>query len=195
MKQHPYAESNILFYPGINLSTQEVDKLDSMAMKVEEARPEYIIHVLSNMFGLWVHSALAIMEEIVGLDAARKMATELGRRHSFKGWTNFLRSRGLPHGSAELMAEYQDIAHSYRGAIHTGALFAEFDERRCIVRRNRCVYYGSREVGLGLYDGALCEGFMNGYIEADPAIEKIDRVSGLCYGHDCCKQIWWYKKG
>jgi len=193
MRQHPYAKSRVLFYPGGNLTEQEKMKLDRAAMTVEEVRPEYIIHVLSNMFTTWMHSALEIMEEVAGRNAACKMAENLAARHTFRSWTSFLKSREVSHGSPELMAEWQDIAHTYRGPVHTGALFAEFDEEKCVVRREECIYYGGRDVGAGLYDGALCEGFMRGYMEADPAIEKIDRVRGFCYGHDSCKQIWWYK--
>jgi hypothetical protein len=91
------------------------------------------------------------------------------------------------------MALYQDLVHAIRGPKHAGALFAEYDDSRCVVRRSACVYFSESTPRNGKYTNAFEQGCFAGYKAADRNLLRVDVIRCLCRGDSSCEQHWVYK--
>jgi hypothetical protein len=92
------------------------------------------------------------------------------------------------------MAQYQDLVHSIRGPKHTSALFAEFTEARCIVRRTECIYFSDASPQNGKYTREFERGCFAGYQAADPNLLRVEVLRCRCIGDAECEQHWVYSE-
>src|ERR1700691_608154 len=79
---------------------------------------------------------------LAGREIALEIAREIGRSYGGQGYARFLKAHcHQRRGEPRMMALYQDLVHAIRGPKHASALFAEYDDTRCIVRRRQCIYF------------------------------------------------------
>ena len=91
------------------------------------------------------------------------------------------------------MALYQDLAHAIRGPKHAAALFAEYDDKKCVVKRRACIYFNIDAPQNGKYVNAFEQGVFAGYMAVDKNLLRVDVIRCLCRGDDTCEQHWVYE--
>ena len=193
MQRIQYAKDRpIIMMPAANLSAEEKAKIDNLSFRIEELTADHVVYSLSQMFVKTLNTLLAMFGEFAGDELAVRLARTFGERLGYAQWSNFLKGKGVKRGTPELMAEYQNMVHSIRGPAHASALWAEFDDRKCVVRRKKCGTYEGHPPGTGQYENDRLEGVFDGYIKADPGLEKIEHVLP-CPNCENCEMIFWYK--
>jgi hypothetical protein len=196
MNREPYADRNLLLYPGLNLSAEERKRMDDLDFTIEELTTDHLVYSMARQIETNFQTFYTVAEEIVGEEAAMKIAHEIGRRYGGGGYAKLLEARGCGNrGSAQMMAIYQDIAHSIRGPKHTAALYAEWDEERCIVKRDQCIYFDENRPENGKYTGAFERGCFEGYVAADENLERVDVRCCRWQGDARCEISWEFTPG
>lgn len=196
MKREPYAERNLLLYPGLNLSEAEKRRIENLEVSVDELTTDHLVYSMGRQIETNFQTFYTVAGEIVGEEAALKIAHEIGRRYGGEGYAKLLEARGCGNrGSARMMAIYQDIAHSIRGPKHTAALYAEYDDERCVVKRDRCIYFDESRPENGKYTGAFEQGCFEGYVAADENLERVEVRCCRWRGDDRCEISWEFKRG
>jgi hypothetical protein len=194
MAREPYSDDRLLFYPGRNLSPDEKRRMDTYEVKIDELTVDHIVYSMSRQVENNFQTFYTVAEEVVGEEQALKIAYEIGRRYGGLGYARLLTAYGKSNeGSPEMMALYQDLVHAIRGPKHAAALFAEYDDRRCVVRRNACIYFNESMPQNGKYTSAFEQGCFAGYKAADRNLLRIDVIRCLCRGDSSCEQQWVYK--
>ena len=194
MQNEPYASDHMLFYPGAGLSADERAKMDRYEIPIDEVTIDHLIYSMSRQIENNFQSFYTIAEEVVGEERALEIARRIGLRYGGGGYATFLRSQGVEdgQGSARLMALYQDLVHSLRGPKHAAALFAEYDETRCVVRRKECIYFSEAAPQNGKYAGAFEAGCFEGYKNADHNLLRVEVRQCRWQGAGGCEQHWVY---
>jgi hypothetical protein len=191
--REPYADDPLLFYPGAGLSAEERRRMDEYDLEIADVTVDHLVYSLSRQVENNFQVFYAVAEELIGVDRALELAQEIGRRYGGRGYAQFLAARGHgAKGSAQLMAQYQDLVHSIRGPKHTAALFAEHTGSRCIVRRKECIYYSDAFPENGKYTNAFEAGCFEGYRAADENLLRVEVYKCRCRGNDSCEQHWVY---
>lgn len=190
----PYTSNALLFYPGRNLSAEERGRMDRYEVKIDELTVDHIVYSMSRQIENNFQTFYTVAEDLIGEEAALKLAYEIGRRYGGLGYSKLLEAYGRGHdGSPEMMALYQDLVHAIRGPKHAEALFAEHDDTRCIVRRKACIYFSESRPENGKYTSAFEQGCFAGYKAADRNLLRVDVIRCLCRGADSCEQHWVYR--
>jgi len=194
MRQEDYARRNVLFYPGMNLSSRERERMDRYEVKTDELTTDHIVYSMAKQIENTFQNFFQVAESVVGDEKALEIAREIGRRHGGTGYSRLLEANKTPgHGSPRMMALYQDLVHAIRGPKHTSALFAEFDDERCVVRRDQCVFYDERRPENGKYTGAFEAGVFEGFKRADPGLDRVDVHACRWRGDARCEIHWIWK--
>jgi hypothetical protein len=191
MPQEPYANDPLLFYPGAGLSAEERRRIDEYDLEIGDVTVDHLVYSLSRQVENNFQTFYAVAEELLGEEAALKLAFEIGLRYGGRGYEQFLRARGSD-GGPRMMALYQDLVHSIRGPKHTSALYAEHTESRCIVRRQECIYYSDAYPQNGKYTNAFEAGCFEGYKAADANLLRVEVHRCRCRGDAGCEQHWVY---
>jgi hypothetical protein len=195
MRREPYASRNLLFYPGLSLSEDEKRRMDALEVPIEELTTDHLVYSMGRQIEANFQSFYTVAEEIVGEGAALEIAREIGRRYGGGGYAKLLAAYGTPgEGTARMMALYQDIAHAIRGPKHTSALYAEYDDDRCVVERDHCIYYDESRPENGKYTGAFEEGCFEGYVAADRNLDRVEVHRCRWRGDDGCRISWEYSR-
>ena len=195
MKADEYAHDPLLFYPGRNLSQEEKRRMDTYEIEIDELTIDHIIYSMSRQIELNFQTFYGLAEEIVGEENALKIAREIGRRYGGLGYEKFLKARGYSgEGTPQTMVQYQDLVHAIRGPKHSAALFAEFDQSRCVVKRTACIYFSEENPRNAKYVAEFERGCFDGYMAADKNLKRIEVVKCLCRGADACEQHWIYEE-
>lgn len=195
MEREPYARRNLLFYPGLNLSEEEKRRMDNLEVPIEELTVDHLVYSMGRQIETNFQSFYTVAEEIVGEEAALQIAQEIGRRYGGGGYAKLLEAYGTPGvGSARMMALYQDVAHAIRGPKHTSALYAKYDDERCIVERDHCIYFDERRPENGKYTGAFEAGCFEGYVAADANLDRVVVHRCRWRGDDGCRISWEYSQ-
>lgn len=190
----PYASNVLLFYPGRNLSAEERGRMDRYEVKIDELTVDHIVYSMSRQIENNFQTFYTVAEDLLGEEAALKLAYEIGRRYGGLGYAKLLEAYGRRNdGSPEMMALYQDLVHAIRGPKHAEALFAEHDAARCVVRRKACIYFSESRPENGKYTSAFEQGCFAGYRAADRNLLRVDVIRCLCRGADSCEQHWVYR--
>ena len=168
------------FYPG-RLSEERIKQLANREVEVDDITIDDIVHSLAKTRTVDLHLMTDVIRQKWGDQAAREFVHEWARRHARAGMESWLKRNKVSHGTPELMAEYQDLAHAVGGPAHA-TTFAEYDDEKCIVRRTQCVYYTFRPEGMESFCPLATEGFMQGYKEADPAFSHAEKPACLGFG-------------
>jgi hypothetical protein len=196
MQHEPYAGRNLLFYPGLNLSAAEKKRMDELELTIEELTVDHLVYGMGRQIETNFQTFYTVAEELAGEETALKIAHEIGRRYGGGGYAKLLAARGCGNvGSPRMMALYQDIAHAIRGPKHTAALYAEWDEERCIVRRDACIYFDETRPENGKYTGAFEAGCFEGYVAADVNLERVEVRCCRWQGDDRCEISWEFRPG
>jgi len=191
--REPYADDPLLFYPGARLSAEERRRMDEYDLEIADVTVDHLVYSLSRQVENNFQVFYAVAEDLIGVDKALELAQEIGRRYGGRGYAQFLAARGHgTKGSAQLMAQYQDLVHSIRGPKHTAALYAEHTGSRCIVRRKECIYYSDAFPENGKYTNAFEAGCFEGYRAADENLLRVEVHKCRCRGNDSCEQHWVY---
>ncbi len=194
-KPEPYANDPMLFYPGNRLSDEEKGRMDRYEIEIDEVTTDHLVYAMSKQIENNFQTFYSVAEEIVGEEKALEIAHEIGRRYGGKGYETLLQAKGLGrNGSARMMALYQDLVHSIRGPKHTAALFAEHDEKRCVVKRKECIYYSEAHPENGKYTEALELGCFEGYKAADENLLRVEVHRCRYRGDSGCEQHWVYEE-
>lgn len=192
--KEPYAIDPLLFYPGRNLSDKERQRMDTYEIAIDQLTADHIIYSMSRQLENNFMTFYTVAEELIGEDKALELANEIGRRYGGLGYANLLKAMGLGNeGSPRTMALYQDLVHAIRGPKHAAALFAEHDDKRCIVRRKACIYFSEKFPDKGKYTSAFEQGCFAGYKAADKNLKRVEVKQCLCRGADSCEQHWVYQ--
>jgi hypothetical protein len=193
-KQEPYANDPLLFYPGRRLSDEEKRRIDTYEIEIDEVTTDHLVYAMGKQIENNFQTFYSVAEEIVGEEKALEIAHEIGLRYGGKGYETLLKAKGLGRdGSARMMALYQDLVHSIRGPKHTSALYAEYDDQRCVVRRKECIYYSEQHPDNGKYTEALELGCFEGYKAADKNLLRVEVHKCRYRGDAGCEQHWVYE--
>jgi len=194
MNQDQYTTNKLLFYPGRNLSVEEKRRMDTYEIKIDELTIDHIIYSMSRQIELNFMTFYTVAQDVIGEEKALELAKEIGTRYGGLGYAKLLHSMGMGNeGSPRTMALYQDLVHSIRGPKHAAALFAEYDDKRCVVRRSACIYYSEEFRDNGKYTAAFEQGCFVGYKAADKNLLRVDVIKCLCTGAGSCEQHWVYR--
>lgn len=194
MTREPYADNQRLFYPGTRLSDEDKGRMDRYEIPIDRVTVDHLIYSMSRQVELNFQTFYTVAEEIVGEEAALRIAHEIGRRYGGKGYENLLKAYGRErHGEPRTMVLYQDLVHSIRGPKHSSALYAEHTETECIVRRTECIYYNEDNPENGKYTGAFETGCFEGYVAADENLLRVDTHRCRWRGDADCEQHWVFK--
>lgn len=194
MQQHEYAKDPAANdYPVAELSEEEKKKIDRLGFKFSELNQDHIVYGLSRAFGSLFHVIWSSMEKFAGEELARKITYNVGALYGSKNYGEFLRAKGLEHGSPAVMCEFQDKIHSVRGSVHISARFGEFDDEKCVITRKRCIYHEWYIPGTEKYHGEFYQGLYEGYRQADPKLRRVENPRCLWQGNDGCTHIFWYR--
>lgn len=194
-KQEPYAKDAILFYPGRRLSDEEKRRMDRYEIEIDEITIDHLVYAMSKQIEINFQTFYTVAESVVGEEKALAIANEIGRRYGGRGYATLLEAKGLgKKGSARLMALYQDLVHSIRGPKHAAALYAEYDDERCVVRRKECIYYNEQTPENGKYTEAFELGCFDGYKAADENLLRVEVHRCRYRGDGGCEQHWVYRE-
>lgn len=194
MTQEAYAHNHLLFYPGAGLTTDERDRMERYDISIDEITVDHLVYSMSRQIENNFQSFYTVAEELAGVDTALAIAKEIGRRYGGQGYALLLRARGRERrGEPRMMALYQDLVHSIRGPKHAAALFAEYDNERCIVRRRECIYFNEANPQNGKYTEAFEAGCFEGYVAADDNLLRVEVVRCRFQGTEGCEQHWVFK--
>lgn len=191
-RQEDYAGEPRLFYPGANLSDGEKARLDEYTLSIDDVTVDHLIYSMSRQIENNFQTFYTVAEDVVGEAKALEVAEEIGRRYGGGGYAKWLIAHGYPdgRGTPRTMALYQDLVHAIRGPKHTSALFAEYDEERCVVKRQNCIYYSEANPENGKYTEAFERGCFAGYKAADANIVDIKVIECRFQGAGGCEQHW-----
>jgi hypothetical protein len=190
-----YATNHLLFYPGAGLSGEEKGRMDRYEIPIEEITVDHLVYSMGAQIGANFQTFYTVAEGIVGERAALDIAREIGRRYGGAGYARFLKAQGREgSGEPRMMALYQDLVHSLRGPKHAAALFAEYDEERCVVRRTECIYFSEDRPENGKYTEAFESGCFEGYVNADENLERVEVVRCRFQGASGCEQHWVFRR-
>jgi len=194
MTREVYAEDHLLFYPGAGLSASERDRLDRYDISIHELGVDHLVYSMSRQIEANFQSFYSVAESVAGREVALAIAREIGRRYGGQGYAKLLRAQGREgRGEPRMMALYQDLVHSIRGPKHAAALFAEYDDTRCIVRRTECIYFSEEHPENGIYTEAFEAGCFEGYVAADENLERVEVVRCRFQGAPGCEQHWVFR--
>jgi hypothetical protein len=191
MEHEDYASDPLLFYPGAGLTEAERGRMDRYDIPISEVTVDHLVYSLSRQVENNFQSFYTVAEAVVGEEKALEIAREIGRRYGGTGYANLLKAQGTEGvGSPRMMALYQDLVHAIRGPKHAAALFAEYDDERCVVHRHACIYYNEGAPENGKYAGAFEAGCFEGYVAADANLERVDTIRCRWQGDQTCEQHW-----
>lgn len=194
MKRADYAEDHLIFYPGARLPEVEKDRMERYDIPIGEVSVDHLIYSMSKQIENNFQIFYTIAEEVVGPANALNIASEIGRRYGGEGYAKFLAAQGRPRrGEPRIMAMYQDLVHAIRGPKHAAALFAEYDDTRCVVKRSHCIYYSEANPQNGKYTEAFEAGCFDGYVAADDNLLSVDVRRCRFQGADGCEQHWVFR--
>lgn len=193
MKREPYAENSLLFYPGRRLSDEERRRMDEYDIDISEVSLDHLIYSMSRQIENNFQTFYTVAESVVGEEKALEIAREIGERYGGRGYAQLLETRGMGNeGSPRMMALYQDLVHSIRGPKHAAALYAEYDDKRCVVRRKECIYFNEQAPENGKYTEAFELGCFAGYKAADENLLRVEVHRCRYRGDAGCEQHWVY---
>ena len=180
------------FYPG-RISAQRAQEIQNFEVGIDELTVDDIVHAISRNGTLILYTMFEIVKDMWGEEAAIKVWEEYTYRRAKNGFSRWLKKNGVTSGTPELMAAYQDRAHALSGPAASTA-YTTYDDEKCIITRTSCYYHTHKPEGMKSLCGYTeSGGFMRGYMEADPAIKKVERPKCLSQGDDNCVRIIWYK--
>lgn len=194
MAQEPYASDPLMFYPGRGLSEDERRRMDTFDIGIADVSVDHLVYSMGKQIENNFQTFYTVAESVVGEEKALEIAHEIGRRYGGIGYANLLRAQGVTGGGEpRMMALYQDLVHSLRGPKHTAALYAAYDDSRCIVRRSECIYYNEEHPENGKYVGAFEAGCFQGYGDADPNLVRVETKRCRWRGDGDCEQHWLFR--
>jgi hypothetical protein len=192
--QEGYSKNHLLFYPGAGLPASERDRMERYDISIEEVTVDHLVYSMSRQIENNFQSFYTVAEELAGKEIALGIAREIGRRYGGQGYARLLTAQGRARrGEPRMMALYQDLVHSIRGPKHAAALFAEYDDTRCIVRRRQCIYFSEENPQNGPYTEAFEAGCFEGYVAADDNLLAVEVKHCRYQGAAGCEQHWVYK--
>ncbi len=195
MKSEDYAAAVPFHYPG-TLSEERRDEVDNLRVPIRDLTSDDLIYSMSRQIESNFQTIYSVAEQLVGEDAAKEIAYQVGLRYGGAGYRKVLEANDAAGGgSPRTMALYQDLAHYIRGPKHTSALFAEYDDERCIVRRKECLYYSDAAPSNGKYTGEFERGACDGYASVDPNLDRTEVHACRWRGDGHCEMHWVFKRG
>jgi hypothetical protein len=196
MKNEPYAGNALLFYPGRRLTDEQKRKMDEYEIDIGEVTVDHLIYSMSRQIENNFQTFYTVAESVEGEEKALENAREIGERYGGQGYAKLLEVQGKGNeGSPRMMALYQDLVHSIRGPKHAAALYAEYDDKRCVVRRKECIYYNEQNPQNGKYTEAFELGCFAGYKAADKNLLRVEVHKCRYRGDGGCEQHWVYAEG
>jgi hypothetical protein len=176
------------FYPG-RVAPDRRKALAGYAVPIDELTTDDLVYQVSVGPRAVLYDLIGIVMERFGQEAGVAVMEVAGRRNGATLYAAWLQHNGVSRGSAELMAQYQDIRHFAAGPEHATA-FSEYGDDYCVVRRVTCAYHDP-DAPL-----SLCQWFgqahVDGYISVDPAIVREAKPACLSWGDSYCERAFWF---
>jgi hypothetical protein len=180
------------FYPG-RISAERQRQLANFEVPIDGLGVDDIVFSIARNVTHSMYIMMDIIRTRWGEEAAILAAREYAYRRAKAGFIRWLKKHGVEAGTPELMASYQDYVHSLMGpAASTACTF--YDHDKVVVRRTDCSYHSYRPDGMRSMCDDMGEGFMRGYMEADPNFIKTEKTACLSSGDHYCERTFWYKK-
>lgn len=182
----PYSTNR--FYPG-RINDERKKALAKFQVPLDDLTTEDIVYNLGLGFTRTLYSLMDVVRDRFGPDAVQEVLEQWGHARGKARYGGYLKSKGVDHGSAELMAEFQDIAHTMGGPSMSTA-YSEYDsdEGYCVVRRTSCGFHDPKaEVSLCTWAGGS---HVKGYMEVDPAMKESDRPKCISRGDPYCERYF-----
>lgn len=193
MKSEEYASAVPFHYPG-TVSSDRRRELDDLRVAIRDINSDDLIYSMSKQIENNFQNIYSVAEELVGEESAKEIAYQVGLRYGGAGYKKVLEANGASGaGSPRTMALYQDLVHYIRGPKHISALFAEYDEERCIVRRKECLYYSEEHPSNGKYTGEFERGACDGYASVDSNLDHTEVRSCRWRGDSACEMHWVFR--
>jgi hypothetical protein len=175
-------------YPGSQLTSEERARVDAFAIPLDELTVDHVLYSLGRFVETSFANAMLVAAEVVGEDAARRIAREAGRRHGAGGYAKLLAAAGTPGaGDAATMAQYQDLAHTLRGPKHASQPPAEVVEGRCVVRKAECGFYDATRPETAPFVGEFEAGCFEAYRAVDRELASVQIHACRWQGADRCE--------
>jgi len=194
MKREDYADAVPFHYPGASLSPARREQLDNLRVPIREITSDDLVYVMSKQIENNFQNIYSVIEELAGESQAKEIAYQVGLRYGGAGYRKVLEANdAVDGGSPRTMALYQDLVHYIRGPKHISALFAEYDEERCIVRRRECLYYSEDVPSNGKYTGEFERGACDGYASVDANLERTEVLTCRWRGDSNCEMHWVFR--
>lgn len=176
------------------MSEERRKQVDAFQVPIRELTSDDLIYSMSRQIENNFQNFYSVAEELVGEDAARAIAYQVGLRYGGAGYKKVLEANNATEGgSPRTMAIYQDLVHYIRGPKHTSALFAEYDDEHCIVRRSECLYYSEDVPANGKYTGEFERGACDGYASVDPNLDHTEVRACRWRGDGHCEMRWIFR--
>jgi hypothetical protein len=179
------------FFPG-RISEARKKQISNFEITIDELSTDDILWGANRNITGVLYGMFEVVKQRWGEKAAIEVASDYVANRARGGFKKFLKDRGKTQGSPSLMAEYQDFVHALQGPNPSSA-FSQYDDEKCIVSRKGCTYHTDRPEGMVSLCKYLGDSFIQGYMEADPALLGSEKLKCLAFDNDCCSRIFWYK--
>jgi hypothetical protein len=165
-------------------------------LEITDLTVDHLVYSMSKQIEENFQTFYTVATDVVGEELALKIAEEIGRRYGGGGYAKWLVAHGYTEGAGtpQTMALYQDLVHALRGPKHTSALFAEYDDERCVVKRHQCIYYSEDQPQNGIFTEAFERGALAGYMSVDSNLIDVKVVQCRFQGATSCEQHWIYDR-
>lgn len=137
--------------------------------------PHLRVRSIENETAHMFRNFLTNIEQHLDTESARKVAYGAGLAHGKRRMGKFLAGQNLP-GGPKTMAMLQDTGHASAGPRHATALFARYNDRLVEVVRTEDSY-GAHSGAESPVSTAFFDGFIDGYLETDPALLRIEELT------------------
>ena len=197
-------------FVGERVTRERLNKLMSFDFEgIDDLSLDDIFAAHSEMYKRALYAMLMAAEELWGIEKADQLAFQLGYKGGTMGWTKVQKHFRTGKLEPDQIAWYQDMGHLFYGA--STKAFSDFDDEKCIVTREKCLYKPPEELGEKGKNWCrnIDDGFMKAYCDCQPGLVmkrtclfgrpedlglKCDLEAMNYTGGTLCQHIWKYKK-
>ena len=183
-KYKPYKDLD--WYPA-KISEERINQIDEKNITYDEFTCNDLVYSLSKRAKWTLHNFYLALQQVAGDETARKVAKKAGYNMGKTALAAWQKKFNTKQMNPEQWAIMQDFQHALGGFFHRDA-FAEYDDKKCVVRRTDCGHctFAPETRHLCKYTD---EGFLEAYREMQPGL-KTTAKTGLPEGSDICEVIF-----
>jgi hypothetical protein len=179
------------FYPGASVEPSRRQLIDRLGLDIDNVTVDDIVTSMAGAYTGIFYALIDLITQRWGAEAAREVASALGRTNGERNLRQWLDSRNESQGSPELMAAFQDYQHAMRGPDHAAAV-SRYDDDEAVVDRPRCAWHTRRPEGTESFCKYVSQGIIAGYGAADPALEEVRIAQCMSWDDNVCQHQFRY---